>query len=141
MVAVVGIEVRPSEQDVAGRLHELLSAHDPLAGLSYPHGPAVRLEDRLGRLLELHEQWRAVVGLEQHDQAEGPDAADADHLVGDVDDSVAVDDGGPVRRERPPVAVEEIAQPVGVDRRRRSPSAARSAVVPKRFFGGRRRPR
>jgi hypothetical protein len=97
----------PPEKDVARRLQQSLSAHDSLAGLGVGAGSAMWIEHRRRRLLELEEQRLAEIGLEEHDEAAGPHAADANDLGCHVDELVSVEHCGSVRRQRCAVALEE----------------------------------
>jgi len=82
----------PAEEDVRGRLHELLPHHHPLARLAERRGRGVLLEDAGHRLLRLHDDEVALVAaLHEQDEGQQPHAADADDLVAHVDDVVAAE--------------------------------------------------
>ena len=90
----------PAQQRVADCLQGLLVLHDPLALVGVPGRLAVHMasQNRPAGLFQLQEQH--VVGtaaFQESDVGAQPDAADADHLVGDVDQSVAAQGPAPVR--------------------------------------------
>ena len=107
----------PAEQRVADRLQRLLVFDDPLALVRVPGLVAVhvRSEHRPAGLLELQEQ-HVVRGaaLQQRHVRPQPDRADADHLVGHVEERVAADDARPVRRQRAQVVVQAGGEQLGV---------------------------
>ena len=96
-----GLVRRPAEKDVARRLHHPL----PL-----DHAPALRalvgkllrepLEDGALRLLDLQEERLAVAAEEQPDDTDRADRSDAHRFEGDIRQSIAVEQHGPVGRER-----------------------------------------
>ena len=107
----------PAEERVAHRLQGLLVLHHPLALVSVPGRVAVHVlgQHRPARLLQLEEQH--VVGaaaLEQRHVGAQADAADADDLVGDVDQGVAAQDPAPVRRQGAQVLVQRGRDQVAV---------------------------
>ena len=81
----------PAEQHVAGRLHEPVAVHDPLAVVGEVARGGVGLQHRGARLLDLEEERVPLVGHQQQHPAHGAHAADADHLDRDVLDLVAVE--------------------------------------------------
>ena len=114
-VVLVPVEGGPAEQRIADRLQRLLVFHHPLALVGVPGGLTVNVggQDRPSRLLQLQEQH--VVGaaaLEQGDVGAQPDAADPDHLVGDVDHRVAAEYPPPVRGQGAEVLVESLGDRV-----------------------------
>ncbi len=76
--------------------------------------PEVRLEHRRAGLLDLQEQ-RIVArpALQHEDVAARPDAADADHLAGEVERPEVVEQVAPVGRQAAPVRGEPPADEVG----------------------------
>ena len=94
---------QPSEEDVAGRLHQPLAAHHALAVVLVAARARVWLQDRVVRLLELEEQRVVVVATDQeHDPGAGAYAAHPDDLASHVNEPVAVD-------ELPPVVLEGLS--------------------------------
>ena len=84
---------QPAEQDVAGGLHEPLALDHPLAVVAELARPGVALEHRGVGLLDLQEQRvLAVTAHHQHHPAARPDAADPDHLAGQIDEPVPVEE-------------------------------------------------
>ena len=71
-------------------------------------GLEVRFEDRRVGFLDLEDQ-RVVVAaaVEQRDPATGPDAADADHLAGGVDEAVPIEEVLALVGQTGPVVVEQ----------------------------------
>src|SRR6516164_6331808 len=80
----------PAEKDVWGSLHHALPDHYALPVIGVVRRPGERGEHRFLRLLDLQQQWRAVVCDEQADRAERADAADTDGLEGDVAAMIAL---------------------------------------------------
>jgi uncharacterized protein len=114
-VVLVVVEGGPPEQRIADRLQRLLVLHHALALMGVPGRLTVNVggQDRPSRLFQLQEQH--VVGaaaFEQGDVGAQPDAADADHLVGDVDDRVAAEHPSPVRGQGGEVLVESLGDRV-----------------------------
>ena len=100
-VEAAPVKLRPAEEGVADALHQPAPHHDALA----VGQPGLLAERRLDRgelgLLDLQQQLVAhAVAHEQHDVVVGAHAADADHLVGDVDHVVAPQIGAAFRRQR-----------------------------------------
>ena len=74
------------EEDVAGRLHQVLPGDHPLPLVVVLAAAAVVGQHRVLGLLGLQEQrFLPVAGLEQQDPRAGADAADTDHLARHVD--------------------------------------------------------
>ncbi len=92
----------PTEEHVAGGLHEPVAVHDALAVVGEDARTGVRLQHRGARLLDLEEERIALAGHEEEHPADGPDAADPHHLDGGIPDFVSVEqgleDGGRVSR-------------------------------------------
>jgi hypothetical protein len=86
----------PAEKQVGGRLHQPLALDHPLAVLGIDAFAGIGLQDRFVGLLDLQEE--RVVGDRHHQRhhAQGPDAADADHLDRRVDQAIAVEQNAPV---------------------------------------------
>ena len=118
LLAVDPGDALPAEEDVAGRLHQPLARRPPARpGCRTRRVPTCGSStDGLG-LLGLEEQRVVVVPAEQqHDPAPGADAADADHLAGDVDEPVLLEQRAPVGGRVSPVvarAGRETASRVG----------------------------
>ena len=101
--------LRPSEVDVARRLHHPLAVHHALSGLLEPALRQVILKHGGRCLLDLQEERVALVAaLQEDDESPRADAADSDDLAGDVDDLEALQEvasvalqGGAVRTELP----------------------------------------
>ena len=71
----------------------------------------MRLQDRRRRLLRLEDERVVLVAaLEDDDEAARPDAADADHLEGEVDEAVPLEEVAPVLGHRRPVVGEDLLQ-------------------------------
>ena len=82
--------VQPSEEDVAGRLHQPLTLHDPLSLIWELRGADELLEHRARRFLRLQEQRIARVAAEQQDHpAARSHAPHADDLARKVDVAIA----------------------------------------------------
>ena len=97
----------PAEEAVTGRLHQSLPLDDALAHLRVRRGRGEGLEDGVLRLLHLEgEDVVGVAALEQEHPGEQADAADADHLVAEVDDLVALEQRPAIGREALQVAGE-----------------------------------
>ena len=102
------VDPLPAEEDVAGRLHEPLALDDTLAVVGEAALAQVRLEHRGLGFLHLQEQRVVVVEADQERHpAAGADAADADHLPGQLHVPVALEQvatvglqGVPVRARR-----------------------------------------
>ena len=112
-VVLVSVEGGPAQQRIADRLQRLLVLHHPLALVGVPGGLTVHVagQDRPAGLLQLQEQH--VVGaaaLQQRDVGAQPDAADAHHLVGDVDQRVAAQRPPPVRGQGAQVLVQSLGE-------------------------------
>ena len=91
----------PAEEDVARRLHQPLALDYAPALLLELLLPANGSSTEALRLLDLQEERIVrVAAEEQNDPGAGPDAADADDLVGDVDVAVALDQVPDVAVER-----------------------------------------
>ena len=103
--------LRPTQKDVARRLHDAL-ALDHAAARVILELRAEALEHGLAGFLDLQEQRGAVAAHEQADGTEGADAADADHLEGDVLERIAFEQTKPLRRQPVPVQGEHA---LGVD--------------------------
>ena len=87
VVLVPALDSGPAEEDVAAGLQNTLPGDDPFAVLAVLAGWQVRLEHGVHGLLDLQEQRLTVVSpSEQYHEAAGADAADANHLQGDVSD-------------------------------------------------------
>ena len=70
---------------------------DPFSVLRETALAEERLEHRRLRLLELQEQWVAVVAAEQkQDPGPGADAPDADHLTRGVNVAIALEELPPI---------------------------------------------
>ena len=101
----------PAQEDVAGRLHEPLAVHHPLALVVVPAGPGEPGEHRFLGLLDLEEQRVGLVTAQhQDDPAAGAHAAHADHLAGHVGELVLLEQHPAVRLQRPPVLAEDVLQ-------------------------------
>src|SRR6188472_3294582 len=82
---------QPAEEDVACRLHELLSFDDPPALVTEALVTGIGFEHRRPCLFHLEEEWVLLVPpQQQHDPAPGAYAADPDDLVRSIDVVVAV---------------------------------------------------
>src|SRR5262249_14466256 len=89
---------RPPQEHVAGRLHDALTFHDPLARVTFEFRPEA-LEHGLSRFFHLKEQRSTVTAHEQADGTEGPHTSNADNFEGDVLERVALDQATPLRRK------------------------------------------
>ena len=82
----------PAEEDVAGRLHQSLALDDSPTVVVELALPDETLEHRRLGLLGLQEQGvLAITAGEQEDPGPGADAADTDHLAGEVDQLEALE--------------------------------------------------
>src|SRR5215831_17900851 len=81
----------PAQKEIAGRLHEALTDHYPLAAVGVGRGAHVRLEHRTTRLLHLQEEGIIVARCEEGDPASRSHATHADHLGREVHEPVAVE--------------------------------------------------
>ena len=91
LLAVKPIHRQPTEEDVAGGLHQPLAGDYPVAVLAEPAGAGEGLQHRGAGFLHLQEERIALVTAEQQpDPGAGADAADPDDLVGGVDVVVAL---------------------------------------------------
>src|SRR4029453_2019609 len=99
-----GLALRPAEEDVARRLHQSVAVYNPLAMIAVDALAGVRLQDRGPRLLDLEEQGVLFARHQQRHGAEGADAANPDHLDGDVLELIAVDEHPPVFLHAVPIA-------------------------------------
>ena len=109
--AAVGADIgAPAEEDVAGGLHQPLSLDHPPAVVAKAATSGVRLEHRGLCFLGLEEQWVAFVAAgEKDDPGAGPDAADADDLVGQVAELVALQQVGAIPLQGVRVFVQDLA--------------------------------
>src|SRR5262249_59845813 len=69
--------LRPAKEDVARRLHDMLTFDDPPAGVTIEFGPEA-FEHRSSCFFDLKEQRRAVPAHEQTNRAKRPHASDTD---------------------------------------------------------------
>ena len=105
-----GADVLPAEEDVAGRLHQALAGDDPLAAVRVLALADESLQHRRLRLLDLQEQRVLLVDAEEeHDPGAGADAADPDHLTGEVDEPELLEQVAAVGLERPAVGADQVA--------------------------------
>src|SRR5262245_16227491 len=96
----------PTQEDVAGRLHEPVPLHDPLAVVGINARACKCLQYRGTSFLDLEEQGSLFAGHEQRDAANGADTADADHFDRLVLEGISVKEDPPVVRQRFEVAGE-----------------------------------
>src|SRR4029453_8935095 len=90
----------PTEENVAGGLHEVLAFDNPLSLVFERARREVRREDRRRCLLDLQEQWVvAVASEEQDDPVPCADTADPDDLAGEVGVAKPVDQVPSIARE------------------------------------------
>src|SRR5262245_46878387 len=95
------LDAVPAQEDVAGRLHQALARHHTLAVVGIRALADEALEDRLLRLLHLQEQGILVVpAQEQPDPRARADAADADHLPGQMDETELLEQVSAIGLER-----------------------------------------
>src|SRR5918996_4844740 len=88
----------PAEQDVAGCLHEPLTLYDAPALVFVATSARERREYRWPGLLHLEEERVVRIAPEhQDDPTARPDAPHSHHLVGDVDEAIAVRQSADVR--------------------------------------------
>src|SRR4029077_18665986 len=110
VVAVVSRVSGPAEVYVAGGLHHPLAHHHPLAVLPVRALAHAWLQDRSDRLFDLQEEGiMRVTPLKQNDERLTADAANADHLVGHVDDLEPIEQAALVLAQRGPVGLELLA--------------------------------
>src|SRR5262245_1884994 len=91
--------LRPSQKNIARRLHDMLPFDDAPAGMTVVLWPKA-FEHRFSRFLDLKKQRRTLSAREQADRAERAHASDADRLEGHVPERVAVEQEPPLRRQR-----------------------------------------
>ena len=107
------VDVQPAEEDVAHRLHRALAGDDALTCVLVRAVADVLLEHRCLRLLDLHDHRVVAVATEQErDPRMRADAPDSDHLAGEVDERVPLEEGAPLVVQRPGVRDEEPPQPL-----------------------------
>src|SRR5262245_12493578 len=70
---------RPAKGDVAGRLHETVPIHHPLAMVGIHAFSSISLQDRGPRFFHLEEKRIPFASQKEQDSTPGADAADADH--------------------------------------------------------------
>ena len=110
VVAATG-PARPPQEHVRGGLHELLTDHDALTLVGVGGDLEVGFEDGRRGLLGLEDQRVVLVAaFEDEDEAARPHAADPDHLEGDVDEAVALQEIAPVLRHGRPVIGEDLLE-------------------------------
>ena len=98
----------PAEHDVAGRLHEPLSLHDPLAVVGELAPAEEPLEHRRLGLFDLQEEGIvAVVADHEHHPGPGADAADPDHLAGAVHVAESFEEQPAISRQAAPVRADD----------------------------------
>src|SRR4051812_24806627 len=90
--------LRPSQKDVARRLHDMLAFDAPLARVTLEFSPEA-FEHGCSRLLDLKEEGSAVAAREQADRAERANASDPDRLERYVIERVAIEQVQPLRRK------------------------------------------
>src|SRR5262249_14006493 len=97
--------LRPAEKDVARRLHDALSLDHPLALMAFEFRRQP-FEHGSSGLLDLQKERRGVAANVEPDGAERSNAADADHLEGNVLERVSIDEKMPVGRQAARIGVE-----------------------------------
>jgi hypothetical protein len=127
---------RPTQKDIAGRLHQPLSHHHALAIVSKGIRPGPSFEHRSPCFLGLQEQGIVLITNQQDDETARAHRADTDHLVRRVDDSVAIEEGSAVGRQRAAIprekrehiALHRALVVLGLKQQRRLSDNARIAV-------------
>jgi len=113
----------PPEQRVAHGLQCLLVLDDALSLMGVPRQLAIDVagHDRSSGLFQLQkDDVFGAAAFEQRHVAPQTDAADTDHLMGDVDQRIAAQDTPPVRREGAEIVVDAGSNPLPRDRRNAS---------------------
>src|SRR6202040_1558594 len=132
--------LQPAEQDVARGLHEPLSLDHPAAVVGKLARTQEALKHRGSRFLELQEQRILLVAatLEQQDPAARADRADANDLVRDVHEAVALEEPAAVVLEAGTVSAEQtrhrvlqVARLLGLEQVGRADDHRRVADDPK----------
>ena len=103
----------PAQHDVAGRLHQPLPLHDPLAVVGEPAPAEEPLEHRRLGLFDLQEEGIvAVVADHEHHPRPSADAADPDHLAGAVHVAETFEEQPAIIRQAATVRADDHAQRV-----------------------------
>src|SRR5262249_51512516 len=92
------VVLRPTEEDIACRLHGALAFDHALARVILEFRPEA-LEDGFSRFFDLKKQRSAVAAREQADGAESTDASHPDNFEGHVLERVALDEATTLRRK------------------------------------------
>src|ERR1700730_5361692 len=111
---VDGSQSCPTEKDIAGRLHERVSAHHSLGVVERGARSEVRLENRCLSLLDLQEERVTLLAPhEEDDVTTGIHAPHADDFVGNVNEVVFPEQHVAVFLQRFAVPLHKCAQPLG----------------------------
>ncbi len=107
-------EPRPPEKDIAGRLHEILSADYSLGVVEIGTHPEVGLENRCLSLLDLQEEWVTLLTPhEQGDVTTRTHASHTDDFIGNVNEAVFPEQHIPVFLQRFAVPLHKCAKLLG----------------------------
>ena len=81
----------PTQEDVAGRLHEALPADNSVAVVAIGTVSNIRFQHRFLSFFHLQEERIVVMaGIQQHHEATGGDASNPDHLEREIQEAVAL---------------------------------------------------
>src|SRR5712692_4691139 len=113
-IEVDGSEPRPPEKDIAGRLHEILSADYSLGVVEIGTRPEVGLENRCLSLLDLQEERVTILTPhEQGDVTTRTHAPHTDDFIGNVNEVVFPEQHVPVFLQRCAVTLHKHAKLLG----------------------------